>query len=553
VCIPDRPTGTDGGPAEIPGAPRSAAEPQSVTEAAAMALAGLRFLADADMADLPTAVQAGVLRDLERVLSVHTAARAAALAAFTAQEGYADDGQGSARTWLTWQTRISRGAASAAIASMRRLQAHRPVAAALGAGDLSASWGRQICDWTDLLPERTRDDADTILLAAAANGADLRDLAALAEQMHRRLAAPDRDDDGFDERRLRLATTFRGAGRLDGDLTPRCAAAVQAVLDALGKRAGPEDNRTVAQRHHDALEEACRRLIASGCVPDRAGQPTQIQLHMTLRDLLGQQSPQPQQPDPAAGRAAEPRAPEPSAPEYPAAAPGDECDTTFVPIVSGRIDEDLLRELARRIAADRAAREARPPAVGDPDPASRPDRPADSDQPAHPNRPGQPNRPEQLDRPERTGAAPPGEESTLRELVLTHAVALLSGPDRLTAWLRTGRLTGPAGSVSLPLDVGAATEVIPPHLRRAVILRDRHCAAPGCDQPPAACQVHHIVPRSEGGATSLANLLLLCTFHHLILVHRWGWTIRLHADGSTTATSPDGRIIRGHSPPASAA
>jgi hypothetical protein len=77
---------------------------------------------------------------------------------------------------------------------------------------------------------------------------------------------------------------------LEGDLTPVCAAALQAVLAALGKKAGPEDVRTAPQRRHDALEEACRRLIGAGCLPDRAGQPTQVQLHLTLdqlRDLPG--------------------------------------------------------------------------------------------------------------------------------------------------------------------------------------------------------------------------------------------------------------------------
>jgi hypothetical protein len=50
---------------------------------------------------------------------------------------------------------------------------------------------------------------------------------------------------------------FRGAGKLNGDLAPECAAALTAMLDALGKKAGPEDTRTTSQRHHDALEEAC--------------------------------------------------------------------------------------------------------------------------------------------------------------------------------------------------------------------------------------------------------------------------------------------------------
>jgi hypothetical protein len=47
---------------------------------------------------------------------------------------------------------------------------------------------------------------------------------------------------------------------------------------------------------------------------------------------------------------------------------------------------------------------------------------------------------------------------------------------------------------------------------------------------------------------------LLCRFHHLIAVHRWGWTISLHADGTVTATSADGqRVLRSHGPPARAA
>ncbi len=42
----------------------------------------------------------------------------------------------------------------------------------------------------------------------------------------------------------------------------------------------------------------------------------------------------------------------------------------------------------------------------------------------------------------------------------------------------------------------------------------------------------------------------LCTFHHLTAIHRWGWALTLHPDGTTTATSPDHtRILHSHSPP----
>ena len=102
---------------------------------------------------------------------------------------------------------------------------------------------------------------------------------------------------------------------------------------------------------------------------------------------------------------------------------------------------------------------------------------------------------------------------------MRQAVGLLSGPGGLASWLRTGTLPPPAASVSLPLDVGTVTDLVPAHLRRAITTRDQHCAAPGCDVPPAGCHVHHIIPRSEGGTTSLQNCLLLCSFHHLILVH----------------------------------
>jgi Domain of unknown function (DUF222) len=193
-----------------------------------MVLAGLSWLAQADAASVPGQVQAECLRGLERAQSIHAAARAKVLAAFTAQGSYEDDGQGSPRTWLTWQTRITRPAASAALASMRSLGEHPAIAHALADGQISVSWGRQIAEWTDLLPADCRGDADVILLAAAAGGADLAGLAELAEEIRRRTARPDRDgDDGFADRALRLATTLGGAGKLHGELTGRCAATLQ--------------------------------------------------------------------------------------------------------------------------------------------------------------------------------------------------------------------------------------------------------------------------------------------------------------------------------------
>ena len=247
------------------------APPVTAADAVATAQAALGWLAAADVASLTTAEQADCLRALERAESLHTAARARVLTAFHAQNGSADDGHGSTRTWLKWQTQITGGAAAGAIGWIRRLSAHPAVTDALASARVSESWARKICEWTDPLPAEHRGDADVILLGAAAGGARLRDLYGLAQEIRRCTARPDSDDDEFDDRSLRLGRTFGGAGKLHGELTPQCAAALAAVLEALGKRAGPEDLRTKDQRQHDALAEACRRLIASGGLPERAG------------------------------------------------------------------------------------------------------------------------------------------------------------------------------------------------------------------------------------------------------------------------------------------
>jgi hypothetical protein len=61
-------------------------------------------------------------------------------------------------------------------------------------------------------------------------------------------------------------------------------------------------------------------------------------------------------------------------------------------------------------------------------------------------------------------------------------------------------------------------------------------------------------PQTSNPITNSTNLLVLCTFHHLIAMHRWGWQITLHPDAAVTATGPGrGRILRSHSPPAQVA
>jgi hypothetical protein len=254
-----------------------------------MVLAGLRYLAAADPTALAAQAQAECLQALEQGDAISTAARARILAAFTAGRGYADDADYSPTSWLIHRTKVTKGAARGHLGWARRAAVHPQVVAALAEGTvLSESMAGTICGWTDKLPAGCRQTADDILIAAARAGARKEDLAALAAEIYARSLSDRQDDDSqlsFEDRQVRVETTFAGAGVVTGDLTPECAAVVTAVLDALSAPMGAEDTRTREQRYHDALECAMRRLVASGLLPERAGQPVRLWGHVSLAEL----------------------------------------------------------------------------------------------------------------------------------------------------------------------------------------------------------------------------------------------------------------------------
>ena len=99
---------------------------------------------------------------------------------------------------------------------------------------------------------------------------------------------------------------------------------------------------------------------------------------------------------------------------------------------------------------------------------------------------------------------------------------------------------------SEPLDVGRKTAVVPPSMRRAVVVRDRNCRFPGCDRPHAWCDAHHIRHWADGGETAARNLLLLCRRHHRA-IHD-GFVVEL-LDGRVVFRRPDGSLLEDRAPP----
>jgi Domain of unknown function (DUF222)/HNH endonuclease len=101
---------------------------------------------------------------------------------------------------------------------------------------------------------------------------------------------------------------------------------------------------------------------------------------------------------------------------------------------------------------------------------------------------------------------------------------------------------------SEPLDVGRRTSVISPGMRRAVVIRDRHCRFPGCDRPHTWCDAHHVVHWAEGGPTALSNLVLLCRRHHRMVHARGGFRLALDG-GRPFFRRPDGSVLDERAPP----
>jgi len=99
---------------------------------------------------------------------------------------------------------------------------------------------------------------------------------------------------------------------------------------------------------------------------------------------------------------------------------------------------------------------------------------------------------------------------------------------------------------SEPLDVGRRTPIVPPAMRRAVIVRDRTCRFPGCDRPHAWCDAHHVTHWADGGATALPNLLLLCRRHHRMVHDGFGLEL---SDGRPVFRRPDGSVLEDRAPP----
>ena len=77
--------------------------------------------------------------------------------------------------------------------------------------------------------------------------------------------------------------------------------------------------------------------------------------------------------------------------------------------------------------------------------------------------------------------------------------------------------------------------------------RDQTCRAPGCPVPARNCDIDHIKPYAQGGATTVDNLISVCRAHHR-MKHQPGFTVEATPNGIRW-TTPRGRQYTVPPPP----
>lgn len=91
------------------------------------------------------------------------------------------------------------------------------------------------------------------------------------------------------------------------------------------------------------------------------------------------------------------------------------------------------------------------------------------------------------------------------------------------------------------MEYGRRRRTAPPALKRA-LTHDAHgqCQADGCISR-RRLQIHHLTPWSQGGETNQDQLVVLCWYHHHVVVHERGFQIYFHHGRRIRFRRPPGR------------
>jgi hypothetical protein len=408
--------------------------------------------------------------------------------------------------WLRAALRMSAAGAGRAVRTARAL--HRGplkgTARALARGQVSVEHATVLAEVTAELPAARVAEAEGVLVDAARrlDPGRLRRLTSHLRGVLDPDGAEQRGRARWERRGLWLSATVDGMVAVDGLLDPEASETVRSALLPLARPTGPDDGRSAAQRRADGLAELARWGLQAGRLPRAGGLRPQVTVTVELASLLAERG-----------------------------GPGG----------TGGWGGVLPGESVRRLCCDATVTRAivhRPPAytgqavtnLGHAGHAT--GHPGTSGAHAgHATSPPGTHGGHAAGHPGSSGAGTSHDDGGLAGR-LRSAVALLPAP---------------LGAPTQLLDLGRATRVVGPALRRALTVRDGGCVAAGCDRPAPWTDAHHLVHWLDGGATSLDNLVLLCRVHHRA-VHEGSWQLHRDPGSGRVILTPPAR--RHRSPPA---
>ena len=437
-------------------------------------------------------------------------------------------GAGTTAAFLRSTLLVTPRAAAATVRLARALQrGHAATRAALAGAEVGVEHARVLTDTLDALPATvdaaTRAEAETAL-AGAARVLDPAQLAVLGRHLSALL-----DPAGLTgslerahaARRLTLSTTLDGVLHINGHTDAVTGATLLTALDPLAAPApaadGTTDPRTPDQRRADALITLAQ--LALDHPAGRAGDPAGGPANPEGTGAAGA--------EPGAAPAPHPANPSPEAlpPARTALGRPHLLLTVDVTALTGAPAGPGAPASAIRAVAEAAYGRPLPPAP----PCEQPppgEPPPPGEQPAAGEPP--PGMPPPVGTLTWAGPLPPADA---RRLACDAAV---------TAVITAGRRV---------LDVGRTRRYVTPDLLRALIVRDGGgCAFPTCTRPWTWCHAHHIRHWSDGGPTSLDNLVLLCSAHHRLVHSTTGaadWVIEPPAVSGHPPPSPAARCPTG--------
>jgi hypothetical protein len=415
------------------------------------------------------------------------------------------DGYNKTTLWLEAYARLSGPAASARVRAAGITRLLPKLEAAFVAGEVDAEHVNRIGLTAERVGADVVQDAEDILvpLAKIVDPDTLRSACNYLrdEALRDKSTPPDRQY----ARRGVTVSRINDMWHLTGLLDAETGTLLRDTLDAFSPAPIQGDDRSPAQRRHDALADLLNTVLNNGKAPTTGGVRPHIGLLMPIRRYV------------------------------------DLHDHTGKPAAS---DEAAATQSATSAGGRPTASAGGPPA------ASAGGQPAMSagGQPA--TQPATPAGGQSAMPAEGTPPSPGADEVPFFPTPADgNEPAVMDGwgpiPDHLAARLSCDAILQPMlldPYNGLPLKLGRAYRNTPPALRRALAARDPECRWPGCRVPASWCDSHHLREWvRHHGDTDVGNLVILCRYHH-VCVHERGWAMdRDPATGWITITRPDGR------------